>query len=126
MLTEATHAEMIKYFANVFYALSVSYVNQMYDLCERLGVDYEVVRDAAKADPMMSSSHLEVWHKGYRGYGGNCLPKDTRALLVSAETNGVDLSVVAAAQRYNDRLVNHEPEAHRPSHHPECGPCSCD
>lgn len=125
-IVESSHAEMIKYFANVFYALSVSYVNQMFDLCDSTGVDYELVREAAEADPMMSSSHLAVWHKGYRGYGGKCLPKDTRALLTLAESLGVDLGIVAVAQRYNDRLVNHEPEAHRPSHHPECGPCSCD
>lgn len=126
LVTEAANAEMIKYFANVFYATSVSYVNQMFDLCSQVGVDYSVVSEAAKADPMMSSSHLEVWHKGYRGYGGKCLPKDTRALLTMAGQLGVDLSVVGAAQRYNEHLVNHEPEARRPSHHPECGPCSSD
>jgi UDPglucose 6-dehydrogenase len=119
-------AEMIKYFANVFYATTVSYVNQCYDLCQKLGIDYEYVRDAASADPMMSPSHLSVWHKGYRGYGGKCLPKDTRALLTLAERLGVDLGVVEAARRYNDRLVNHGTEADRESHHPECGPCAGD
>ncbi len=126
LVTDASTAEMIKYFANVFYATSVSYVNQLYDLCESVGVSYDVVRLAAANDPMMSDSHLEVWHKGYRGYAGKCLPKDTRALLKLAERKGIDLGVVAAAQRYNDRLVGNGSEAHSEGSHPEQGPCARD
>jgi UDPglucose 6-dehydrogenase len=125
-MVPAKAAEMIKYFANVFYATTVSYVNQIYDLCQKVGIDYEYVRDAASADPMMSSSHLEPWHKGYRGYGGKCLPKDTQALLTLAARECIDLGVVEAARRYNDRLVNHGAEANRESHHPACGPCAGD
>jgi nucleotide sugar dehydrogenase len=120
----ATTAELIKYFANVFYAVTVSYVNQFYDLCQALDVDYDRVREAAEADPMMSSSHLQAWHKGYRGYGGKCLPKDARALITLAERMNVDLGVPLAAQRYNDRLVSHAAQADRESHHPRCGPCA--
>lgn len=102
-------AEMVKYFSNSFYATVVSFTNQMYELCVRLGIDYEMVRRAAEHDPMMARHHLDVHHKGFRGYGGKCLPKDSKALLALAGASEAELSVLAAADRYNDRLTGRKP-----------------
>ncbi len=98
-------AEMVKYFGNTLYALKVSFANQIYDLCQKLGIDYETVKDCAKAEPMVGKTHLEIVHKGYRGYGGKCLPKDTRALIQLGERTGVEMTVLKTAEEYNNKLI---------------------
>jgi UDP-glucose 6-dehydrogenase len=103
-IVPATVAELVKYFGNAFYALKVAYANQMFDLCGKLGVDYDLVKDCAKAEPMVGTTHLEIFHKGYRGYGGKCLPKDTRSIIQLAESLGIDLSLLKAAETYNNDL----------------------
>jgi len=104
-IVPARAAELVKYFGNAFYALKVAYANQMYDVCVKLGVDYETVKECAKAEPMVGERHLEIFHKGYRGYGGKCLPKDTRSIVKLAESLGVDLSLLKAAETYNNALA---------------------
>jgi UDPglucose 6-dehydrogenase len=103
-IVPAKVAETVKYFGNAFYALKVAYANQMYDVCGKLGIDYDTVKECAKAEPMVGESHLEIFHKGYRGYGGKCLPKDTRSLIQLADALGVDMSVLKAAEAYNTEL----------------------
>lgn len=104
----AMAAELVKYFGNAFYALKVAYANQMYDLCQKMSVDYDTVKDCAKAEPMivgdLRNSHLEIFHKGYRGYGGKCLPKDTRSIVQLAERCGVELTLLKKAEEYNNEL----------------------
>jgi len=97
-------AELVKYFGNAFYALKVSYANQIYDLCQSMGVDYDHIKECAQAEPWIGKQHLDIYHKGYRGYGGKCLPKDTRSLIQLADTLGVDLAVLKAAEAYNIEL----------------------
>lgn len=66
---------MVKYFANTFLATKVIFENQIYDICQKLGVDYNVAKECAAADRRIGSSHLDVNFDNYRGYGGKCLPK---------------------------------------------------
>jgi len=101
----AKTAELIKYFANAFYALKVTYANQMYDLCQKLGVDYEHLRECSVVEPWIGKNHLEIFHKGYRGYGGKCLPKDTRAIIQLGDTLGADMTVLKAAEEFNNKLT---------------------
>jgi UDPglucose 6-dehydrogenase len=107
-IVTAKEAEMVKYFGNAFYALKVAYANQVYDLCQKMNVNYDAVKECGKAEPMMvgdqRNSHLEIFHKGYRGYGGKCLPKDTRSIIQLAERLGVDLSLLKAAEAYNNKI----------------------
>ncbi len=100
----AKAAETIKYFGNAFYALKVAYANQMHDLCQKLGLEYDLVKECAKAEPMIGAHHLEIYHQGYRGYGGKCLPKDVRSIIQLADAAGVDLSLLKAAEAYNTEL----------------------
>ena len=101
----ATEAEMVKYFGNTWFAIKVVFANQMYDLCKKIGADYDTIMESASADKRIGRSHLEVIHKGYRGYGGKCLPKDIKALIQFADANGVDLVLHKTAEEINSRLM---------------------
>ena len=104
----STEAEMVKYFGNTWFSVKVSFANQMYDLCEKLGIDYGLVKEAASADKRIGPSHLEIWHKEYRGYGGKCLPKDTRALIQLADSIGVDMKLHKIAEEINNRMMDEQ------------------
>lgn len=101
----AKEAEMVKYFGNTWFAAKVIFANQIYDLCQAVGVDYDVVKEAAAADKRIGRTHLEVFHKGYRGYGGKCLPKDTRALIELGDKLGVEMALLKRVEELNDALV---------------------
>jgi UDPglucose 6-dehydrogenase len=104
LICTAAEAEMAKYAANAFLAVKVSYANEVFDLCRRLGIDYAPVRDIVGADVRIGASHLDVMDSGYRGYGGKCLPKDSKALLDLAKASGVPLEVLRAADHVNALL----------------------
>lgn len=69
----SAEAEMVKYFGNNWFAVKVAFANQMYDLCQKMGINYDLVMESAAADKRIGRTHLEVRHRGYRGYGGKCL-----------------------------------------------------
>ncbi len=97
--TDPVSAEMVKYMANTFLATKVIFANEMYDLCQKLGIKYEEVKKMTVADRRIFDSHLDI--TTYRGFGGKCFPKDTVALLGLAQDLGVDLSVLKAAWKKN-------------------------
>jgi UDPglucose 6-dehydrogenase len=101
----ATEAELVKYFGNNWFSVKVVFANQMYDIAEKLGLDYDRIRDAVAADKRIGPSHLEVFHAGYRGYGGKCLPKDIRAMIVFAEKLGLDPKLLKATEEFNNILT---------------------
>jgi UDPglucose 6-dehydrogenase len=80
IVTDSTTAEMIKYFFNCFFLLKVVYANQMFDICEKRGADYSTVLKAAKRHKWIADMHLDVFHKGFRGANGKCLPKDAKVM----------------------------------------------
>ena len=104
-IMSATEAETVKYFGNVFLATKVIFANQMYDICEKLGIRYDAVKEGAAADPRIGASHLDVLHDGYRGYGGACLPKDTKALIDFAKSAGVDFGLIKKVDEINCALT---------------------
>lgn len=101
----ATEAEMVKYFGNTWFSVKVIFANQIYDLCQKIGIDYDRMVEAAAADKRIGRTHLNIFHKGYRGYGGKCLPKDTKALIQFANSKGVDLSLHKVADAINEDLM---------------------
>ncbi len=101
-------AEMVKYFSNTFYAVKVIFANQMYELCRKTGIDYEIVRECASADKMIGANHLDVHHKGYLGYGGKCLPKDMRSLIEFGNKNGTDLKLHKVVEEINNQLMKRQ------------------
>lgn len=103
-IVPASSAEMIKYFGNTWFSAKVVFANQMYDLCAKLGINYDIVRESVAADKRIGPSHLEVFHGGYRGYGGACLPKDTRALIQYGEKVGVQMDLLKKVDEINNKL----------------------
>jgi UDPglucose 6-dehydrogenase len=101
LICSASEAEMAKYVANSFLAVKVSYANEVFDLCSRLGIDYARVRDMVAADARIGASHMDVHDAGYRGYAGKCLPKDSKSLLDLARSYGIEMRVLNAADRVN-------------------------
>jgi UDPglucose 6-dehydrogenase len=91
-------AELIKYAANAFLALKISYINQISDLCEKVGAD---VQDVARGIGLDGRIGPKFLHPG-PGYGGSCFPKDTQALMHTAQAAGAPLSLVEATIAYND------------------------
>ena len=112
----AREAEMIKYMTNSFLALKVIFANELYDLSTSLDIDYSIVREAVAADERIGDSHLDVMDGGYRGYGGKCLPKDTKALLDLGDRMGVPLRLLRTADRVNASLL---PPADQPQVMPQ-------
>ncbi len=92
-------AELTKYAANAMLATRISFMNQMAELCEATGADVSSVRRAVGEDPRIGSSFLFAG----AGYGGSCFPKDVRALIRTGREEGVELSIVEATHRANER-----------------------
>jgi len=79
VVTNTVTAEMLKYAFNTFFITKIVFANQIYDICEKVGADYKVIREALMAHPWGSKHHFKVIHKGGRGGGGHCFPKDIKA-----------------------------------------------
>jgi nucleotide sugar dehydrogenase len=74
-------AELIKYFRNSFLATKVAFCNEIYELCNKININYEHVRQYATMDKRINESHTHVpGHDGKMGFGGTCFPKDIRCL----------------------------------------------
>ena len=101
IVTDATTSETIKYASNAFLATKLSYVNAVAGLCEEVGAD---VRDVMLGLGYDKRIGFEYLHPG-PGWGGSCLPKDTRALLHIAEEAGYDFSLLAGAIASNERQL---------------------
>ena len=80
--TGSITAEMVKYFTNTFLATKVSFANEMYQICGRLGIDYDKVVEYSTYDERLGKSHWAVpGPDGHYGFGGSCFPKDINALI---------------------------------------------
>ncbi|XVV03906.1 UDP-glucose dehydrogenase family protein [Actinosynnema sp. CA-248983] len=99
VLMDAASAEMVKYAANCFLAMKLSYVNAVAELCELVGADVSSVTDGMGYDRRIGQSFL----KPGPGWGGSCLPKDTHAMVQIAESVGVDFALVKATIDTNHR-----------------------
>ena len=97
LFTDLNTAELIKYSANAFLAVKISYINQMSDLCEKVGADVHDVAKGIGLDKRIGSKFL---HPG-PGYGGSCFPKDTIALVQTAKEYDSNLSIVETVVQYN-------------------------
>jgi UDPglucose 6-dehydrogenase len=98
LFTSLETAELIKYATNSFLATKITFINEMADLCERVGADVQQVAKGMGLDGRIGGKFL---HAG-PGYGGSCFPKDTLALLRTAEQNNCALRIVETVVSVND------------------------
>ncbi|MEW6416958.1 MAG: UDP-glucose/GDP-mannose dehydrogenase family protein [Nitrospirota bacterium] len=99
VITNIETAELIKYASNSFLATKISFINEMANLCEKVGADIHMVAKGMGLDQRIGSKFL---HPG-PGFGGSCLPKDTNALLKIAEKHNIELGIIKAVARANER-----------------------
>jgi UDPglucose 6-dehydrogenase len=98
LFTSRRTAELIKYAANAFLATKITFINEIADLCEAVGGD---VQDVARGIGLDGRIGPKFLHAG-PGYGGSCFPKDTLALLKTAEDHHAPLRIVEAVVKVND------------------------
>ena len=100
--TNSTYAEMVKYTTNTFLSVKVSFANEIYQWCEKVGADYDKVIEYATMDERLGDSHWSVpGHDGDYGFGGHCFPKDLSALLQLTKEFGTINNVLEATQKTN-------------------------
>jgi UDPglucose 6-dehydrogenase len=99
VLTDSASAEMVKYAANCFLAMKLSYVNSLAELCERLGADIGDVTEGIGYDRRIGQSFLSPGP----GWGGSCLPKDTEAMLQVADSADFEFRLLRATIDTNTR-----------------------
>lgn len=99
LFCDARSAELCKYASNAYLAMRVSYINDIANLCERVGADVEMVRRGMGMDTRIGANFLFPG----MGYGGSCFPKDVKALLAIARHGGLELPIVAATESVNER-----------------------
>ena len=103
--TDSTHAEMVKYLTNTFLSVKVSFANEIYQLCNGLGIDYDKVVEYATYDKRLGESHWSVpGHDEDFGFGGHCFPKDLSALIQLSQNMGTINNVLIATQTTNDKV----------------------
>ena len=99
LFTKLETAEIIKYAANTFLATKITFINEMADLCEKVGAD---VHDVAKGIGLDGRIGKKFLHPG-PGYGGSCFPKDTLALVKTAQDYGTPLRIIETVVDVNEK-----------------------
>lgn len=99
ILMDVKSAEMTKYAANSFLATKISFMNEIANLCEKVGADAEMVRVGMSTDTRIGNKFL---FPGL-GYGGSCFPKDVKALIKTGAENGLEMSIIKSADSVNKR-----------------------
>lgn len=95
--------ELAKYMENCFFAMKVSFCNEMYDIAQKLECNYDQAREIWTADPRIGKYHTFVYRDN-RGFGGSCLPKDLDSLIYQCEQNKVNCDIIKAVKIKNKYL----------------------
>jgi UDPglucose 6-dehydrogenase len=98
VVTDVPTAELIKYASNAFLATKISFINEIANLCEKVGANVQMVAKGMGLDHRIGGKFL---HAG-AGFGGSCFPKDLAALIQTGERNGYPMQIASAASRVND------------------------
>jgi len=98
-----TEAEILKYYNNVYASLRVTFANIMYEICEKLNCDYTTIKNSYIKTGKAVDMYLDV-SDGLRGYGGMCLPKDTRALARLMEKLDLNLNLISSIDQDNSKF----------------------
>lgn len=101
----ARDAEFIKYGGNNFFYVKVVYMNLLYDLAQKVGCDWNTVRDGMIADPRIGPSHMNPVHDSGRGAGGHCFIKDFAAFANAYEKLVGDIEGVKALRAFEEKNI---------------------
>jgi UDPglucose 6-dehydrogenase len=99
LVMDERSAEMTKYAANAFLATKISFMNELANLCEKVGADIDLVRKGIGSDPRIGQQFLFAGV----GYGGSCFPKDVKALVKTSKEYEFELKILRAVDEVNDR-----------------------
>ena len=110
-IADARELILAKYARNSFLALKVAFFNQMYDLCNALDIEYDAVAHYTTMDPRIGDSHSFISDE--RGFGGHCFPKDTSALIRTAQRENIEMSILQEAIEYNKKVRKNEYSTNR-------------
>ncbi len=99
LVMDTRSAEMVKYAANAFLAMRISFMNEIANLCEKVGADVEKVRIAIGYDVRIGPKFL---FPGV-GWGGSCFPKDVKALIKMGEENGIEMKIIKSVYEVNEK-----------------------
>jgi len=102
LLMSSDESETVKYIANCFFALKISYFNQVKLLCDKLELNWDLILNGVLTDGRIGVSHYQVpGHDGKLGFGGTCFPKDINSLIVTMSNAGVDPTILKSAWNLN-------------------------
>lgn len=103
--TDFKTAEMVKYFTNNLLSTKISFANEMYEICLKLGIDYDKVSELTLYDSRIGKTHLMVpGPDGDFGFGGHCFPKDLAAMIYVAKNLGVQPSMLESTREKNNKV----------------------
>ena len=97
-------AELLKYYSNVYNALKVTFANEMYEICQKLDINYSDIKNAFIKRGTTKDIYLDV-NDNFRGYAGVCLPKDTKALDSLVKELGLDLELFYIIDKENNKFI---------------------
>jgi len=105
IVTSPVEAMIAKLSTNTFLAMKVVFANQLYQLCERAGADYDIVSALLKNEGRLGDSHWQVpGPDGLRGFGGKCFPKDVLTFQTALSKVGISVDLIGAITTINDSL----------------------
>lgn len=109
LICPAKEAELLKYINNLHGILEVMESNHYYDVCEKEGLDYDRVSKAMIASKWvgcaMGRHYRKIWHKGYRGVGGACFPKDLNSWLEFCKSKNIEVDLFEAVRHMNRNIL---------------------
>ena len=98
-----TEAELVKYFNNVYNSTLITFANSFYEICQKLSADYTNVKNAAVLREHINDQYLDC-NNNFRGFGGVCLPKDTKALSHLSKNLEIDNNFFQTLMDINNKL----------------------
>lgn len=104
----AKQAELLKYINNMHGTLAVMEFNHYYEVCQKEGIDYDSTIKSATASKYLNPYYTNIWHKGYRGFGGKCFPKDINAWLQYLQKNKIDDTLFKAVRDMNRKILQEQ------------------
>jgi len=104
-IVESKESETIKYFCNSYLASKVAFFNNLYEICDKFGMNFDSVKAGVVSDRRIGAAHTKVpGPDGLMGFGGYCFPKDINALIKTLDEHNIDSSLFSSVWEYNKKV----------------------